>query len=78
MTTGCSCPSCPGVSPAPNTPCRDCEIDALPAGPERWLAEFMRTLNGGPSLSHEPEQFAREQRAREQRAWEQQYDREAS
>ena len=53
MTTGCACPSCgAGVTPYPGQPCRRCEIEALPAGPGRALAEFLRRL-GGPEPARE-------------------------
>ena len=43
MTTGCTCPTCPnGITSKKDQPCRDCQIDAMPAGPRKALAVFVR------------------------------------
>lgn len=32
MTTGCTCPSCGGLTGQRGEPCRGCQIDAMPPG----------------------------------------------
>jgi hypothetical protein len=48
MTTGCTCPTCGGISTHPGEPCRGCGISAAPPGIGKTVSALTcRVLYGG-------------------------------